>query len=61
MSKEKYNEMSNAELRITIETLENEFNNKKTQLITICGEMDEIERKYLAVKHELESRKNLFI
>lgn len=58
---EKYSNMSNADLKLAIETLTNEFDAKKNQLIKICEEMDEVEKKYLAVKHELDNRKNLFI
>ena len=61
MKKENYNNMSNSELKLAIETLSNEFEAKKTQLVKICEEMDGIEKKYLAVKHELDNRKNLYI
>ena len=61
MKKENYNNMSNSELKLAIETLSNEYEAKKAQLVKICEEMDGIEKKYLAVKHELDNRKNLYI
>ena len=61
MSKERYDNMSNAELKLAIERLTNEFESKKNKMIKICEEMDDIEKKYLAVKHELDNRKNIFI
>ncbi len=57
---EKYNEMSNTELKMCMEKYSQEFESKKTQLIQLCEDMDKIEKKYLKVKHELEIRKNLF-
>lgn len=58
---EKYNEMSNTELKIHLETLYQEFESKKNNLIQLCEEMSSIEKKYINVKNELEIRKNLFI
>jgi hypothetical protein len=58
---EKYSEMSNTELKIHLETLHQEFESKKNNLIQICEEMSSIEKKYINVKNELEIRKNLFI
>lgn len=61
MKKEKYNEMSNAELKLSIETLNNEFMSKKTILLKLCEEMEIIEKKYLAAKQELENRRNIYL
>lgn len=58
---EKYSEMSNAELRLSIETLNNEFMSKKTTLLKLCEEMEMIEKKYLAAKQELENRRNIYL
>lgn len=57
---EKYSEMSNSELKLVIEQLTQEFENKKIKLIQFCEEMNEIEKKYLKAKNELNMRKNLF-
>ena len=59
--KNNFNEMSNAELKLCIEGLENKFNSLKTKLISIGEEMGTIEKEYLKAKQELEIRKNLFI
>ena len=61
MKNEKYNEMSNAELKLSIETLNNEFMSKKTILLKLCEEMEIIEKKYLAAKQELENRRNIYL
>ena len=53
--------MSNAELKLYMEKLENEYEFKKTQLINICEEMSKIENDYLNVKNEINIRKNLYI
>ena len=43
-----------------MEKLYNHFENKKTELSNICEEMDNIEKKYLSIKKELEMRKNIY-
>lgn len=57
----KYNELSNAELRLRMETLTHDFENKKAELIKLCEEMDRVEKDYLRAKHELEIRKNIYL
>ena len=57
----KYNELSNAELRLRMETLTHAFENKKAELIKLCEEMDRVEKDYLRAKHELEIRKNIYM
>lgn len=59
---EKYNfkEMTNAELKIYIETFKQEYETKKNEILKMCEDMTKIEEKYLNAKHELEIRKNLF-
>jgi peptidoglycan hydrolase CwlO-like protein len=52
--------MSNTELILCIETLQNEFDAKKSELIKICGEIEEIQRKYNDANREINSRKNVF-
>jgi hypothetical protein len=58
---ENYSEMSNTELKLCLETLTQEFESKKAELISICESMDKIEKKYIKAKQELEIRKNLYI
>ena len=61
MSKVKYNEMSNSEIRMRIETLKNEFEAKKIKLRELCEEMGEIEKEYLEANNELSVRKNIYL
>lgn len=61
MKKIKYNELSNTEIKLRIEVLENSFKSKKNELIKICEEMNNIEKEYLEAKHELEIRKNIYL
>jgi hypothetical protein len=56
-----YSEMSNSELRLQIEKLRNMFENKRNTLKNICEEMNDIEKEYFKVVHELNIRKNLYI
>lgn len=57
----KYNELSNSEIKLHIESLKNIFESKKNQLKKICEEMAEVEKEYLAATHELNIRKNMFL
>ena len=61
MEKIKYNELSNSEIKLRLETLENEFESKKKDLVKLCEEMDKIEKEYLEAKQELEIRKNIYL
>lgn len=61
MEKIKYNEMSNSELKLQIESLKNMFESKKNMLRNICEEMGEIEKSYMKATHELEKRKNIYL
>ena len=61
MKKINYNELSNTEIKLRIEVLENSFESKKNELIKICEEMNNIEKEYLEAKHELEIRKNIYL
>jgi hypothetical protein len=53
--------LSNVELKLYLEVLNNSFEGKKQQLTKICEEMGEIEKEYLNAKHELEIRKNIYL
>lgn len=61
MMKMNYSEMSNSELRLQIEKLRNMFESKRNTLKNICEEMNDIEKEYFRVVHELNVRKNLYI
>lgn len=54
-----YQNMSNAELKLEVEKLTNEFEAKKRLLVNVCEEMEDIERKFLSAKKELEMRRNI--
>lgn len=54
-----YQNMSNAELKLEVEKLTNEFETKKRLLVNVCEEMEDIERKFLSAKKELEMRRNI--
>jgi hypothetical protein len=57
----KYQEMSNAELKLEIEKLFNEFEAEKRKVVSICENMEKIEQKYLTAKKELDMRKNIYL
>ena len=61
MNNNEFQKMSNAELKLCMEKLENEYEFKKTQLINLCEDMNKIEKEYLNAKNELNIRKNLYI
>ena len=61
MNKVNYNEMSNSEIKMRIETLKNEFESKKIKLRQICEEMGELEKEYLEANNELSVRKNIYL
>lgn len=61
MDKKNCKELSNAELKLYMKSLQDEFEGKKLSLRKICDEMDAIEQEYLRAKNESEIRKNLFV
>ena len=56
-----YQNMSNAELKLVMEKLTNEFEAKKNALIILCKEMERVEHEYLSAQKELDMRKNIYI
>ena len=61
MENMEYSNMSNAEIRLRLDSLSNEFESKKLKLNELCEEMDKIEREYLKAKSELEIRRTLYV
>jgi hypothetical protein len=61
MKKQNYNEMSNSEIKMHIDSLRNEFEHKKLELKKICEEMDAIENEYISATNELDIRRNLYL
>lgn len=52
--------MSNSELKLCIETLQNEFDAKKSELIKLCEEIEDIQKRYNDANREINGRKNVF-
>lgn len=53
-------ELSNAEIKEYIMSLENEFETKKAKIKEICKELEEIEHAYNAAQTEMKIRKTIF-
>lgn len=60
MDRTEYNNMTNSELKLAIETLQNEFDVKKNAMLKLCEEIEEIQKKYNAINGEINLRKNMF-
>jgi uncharacterized coiled-coil DUF342 family protein len=60
MDRTDYNNMTNSELKLAIETLQNEFDAKKSEMLKLCEEIEEIQKKYNAINGEISLRKNMF-
>lgn len=60
MDVNEYNNMSNSELQIVLETIENEFEAKKNSILSICDELEKLKLKYDRIIAEINSRKNAF-
>jgi len=60
MDRTDYNNMSNSELKLCIETLQNEFDAKKSELIKLCEEIEDIQKRYNDANREINGRKNVF-
>lgn len=54
-----FSKMSNAEIKLHLKKLENEFESKKKEIVTKCDEMKKIEDEYLMAENELNLRKNI--
>lgn len=60
MDRTDYNNMTNTELKLCAETTLNEFESKKAELIVLCKEIEQIQKKYNAIENEINLRKNIF-
>lgn len=60
METNEYNNMSNSELKICLETFENEFEAKKNQILNIANELEKLKIKYDKIVNEINSRKKVF-
>ena len=57
----KFSEMSNADIKLRLKTLEDLFDVKRKEIMKICDEMKELENEYVSGKNELELRKNVIV
>ena len=53
--------MSNAELKLSIETSYNEFSSLKNKIIELCKKMAEVQTEYEKANNELNNRKNILL
>ena len=60
MDRTDYNNMTNTELKLCIETIQNEFEAKKQEMIKLCEDMKNIQNRYNAVNAEINIRKIVF-
>ena len=56
-----YSSMSNAELKLSIETYYNEFISLKSQMLEICKKMEKAQNEYEKANNELNNRKNILL
>lgn len=57
----RYNEMSNAELKLRIETSYNEFVSLKANLLELAKKMERVQSEYDKANNELNNRKNILM
>ena len=60
MDRTDYNNMTNTELKLCIETILNKFEAKKSEMIKICHELEDIQKEYNDINNEINLRKNIF-
>lgn len=53
-------EMSNAEIKQHMMTLENEFEAKKAKIKELCEELKKLEDEYIKAQNEINLRKTIF-
>lgn len=51
-----YTDKTNKEILIEIKTMEIDYENIKTKVISLLDQLDEIERKYIIANNELKKR-----
>ena len=61
MEKKDYKDLSNADIRLSMETLKNEYEAKKAKVVALCEEMESLEAEYKKAEQELKIRKNIII
>lgn len=61
MAKKDYSGMSNAELKLSIETSYNEFVALKAQMLELAKKMESAQKEYEKANNELNNRKNILL
>lgn len=61
MNEKDYTSMSNAELKLCIETSYNEFESIKSQILELCKKLEKIQNEYDRANAELNNRKNILL
>lgn len=61
MEKKDASSMSNSEIKLYLETLNNEFEAKKAKLVELCKEIEDIQFEYTNAEIELKIRKNIYL
>ena len=60
MEKKDYTTMSNNDIKLHMQSLENEFESKKAQIKQLCDELVEMENEYHRAENELNIRKTVY-
>ena len=61
MLKENFQELSNSEIKLALETIKNRYEAKKSEIVALCRELEELEKDYKRGEQELNNRKNILI
>lgn len=61
MANKDYSGMSNAELKLSIETSYNEFVALKVQMLELAKKMESAQKEYEKANNELNNRKNILL
>jgi hypothetical protein len=61
MDNVKYSEMSNAELKLSIEKSYNEFISLKAQMLELAKKMEKAQSEYDKANNELNNRKDILL
>lgn len=61
MANKDYSGMSNAELKLSIETSYNEFVALKAQMLELAKKMENAQKEYEKANNELNNRKNILL
>ena len=61
MEKKDCKNMRNLEIKLYMETLNNEYEAKKNKIVGLCKEMEELEHWYKDAENELNIRKNIYL